>query len=99
MQITFSFRNVDSSDAVRDYASDKVARLQKFLRAPLTADVTISVERHLHVVDISITADGGRYAGREESADMYASIDLCVDKIDRQVRDAKASQSTRKRHP
>ena len=98
MQITFSFRNVDSSDAVRSYCSEKVNRLQKFLRAPLVAEVTISMERHLHVVDISVQADGGRYAGREESDDMYASIDLCVDKIDRQVRDAKATQTTRKRH-
>jgi len=97
MQITFSFRNVDSSDAVRNYATDKVARLQKFLRAPLTADVTISMERHLHVVDISVTADGGRFAGREESDDMYSSIDLCLDKIDRQVREAKATQTARKR--
>ncbi|MCA9612818.1 MAG: ribosome-associated translation inhibitor RaiA [Myxococcales bacterium] len=96
MQITFSFRNVDSSDAVRNYASDKVARLQKFLRAPLSADVTISMERHLHVVDITITADGGRFAGREESDDMYSSIDLCLDKIDRQVREAKAGHGRKR---
>ncbi|MCB9614692.1 MAG: ribosome-associated translation inhibitor RaiA [Sandaracinus sp.] len=96
MQITFSFRNVDSSDAVRNYASDKVARLQKFLRAPLSADVTISMERHLHVVDITITADGGRFAGREESDDMYSSIDLCLDKIDRQVREAKSGHGRKR---
>ena len=96
MQITFSFRNVDSSDAVRNYASDKVARLQKFLRAPLSADVTISMERHLHVVDITITADGGRFAGREESDDMYSSIDLFLDKIDRQVREAKAGHGRKR---
>lgn len=89
MQITFSFRNVDASDAVRSYASEKVARLQRFLRAPLTADVTISVERHLHVVDISVLADGGRFAGREGAEDLYSSIDLCLDKIDRQVRESK----------
>lgn len=99
MQVTFSFRNLDPSDAVKQYASDKIGRLQKYLRAPLTADVTVCLERHLHVIDISVTADGGRYAGHEESADMYASIDLCLDKIGRQVRDAKATQTDRKRHP
>ncbi len=95
MQITFSFRNVDASDAVRSYASEKVARLQRFLRAPLTADVTISVERHLHVVDISVLADGGRFAGREGSDDLYSSIDLCLDKIDRQVRESKGGSRKR----
>jgi putative sigma-54 modulation protein len=98
MRINFTFRNLDSSDGIKGYASEKVARLQKFLRAPLDAEVTVSTERHLHCVDMSIAADGHRFAAREESEDMYASIDLVVDKIDRQVRDMKATQTTRKRH-
>lgn len=98
MQISFSFRHVDSSEGIKSYASEKIARLQKYLRAPLTADVTISKERHLHCIAISIMADGHRYAGTEESEDMYASIDLCIDKLDRQVRDAKATATDKKRH-
>ncbi len=98
MQISFSFRHVDSSEGIKKYASEKIARLQKYLRAPLTADVTISKERHLNCVAISIMADGNRYAGTEESEDMYASIDLCIDKLDRQVRDAKATATDKKRH-
>lgn len=99
MRINFTFLHVDASDGVKTYASDKVGRLQKFLRAPLDAEVTISKERHLHVIDVSLAADGHRYAGREEAEDVYACIDLCLDKIDRQVRDAKAAETTRKRHP
>ncbi len=98
MRISFSFRNVDPSDGVKAYASEKIARLQKYLRSPLTADVTVSKERHLHIVSISVHGDGHRYAGTEESEDMYASIDLCMDKIDRQVRDGKAAEVDRKRH-
>lgn len=99
MRINFTFRNVDSSEGAKKYASEKVARLQKFLRAPLDAEVTISKERHLHVVDVQMVADGHRYAGREEMEDLFASIDLCLDKIDRQVRDTTAKQTSRKRHP
>ncbi len=98
MRVNFTFRNIDSSDGIRSYATEKVARLQKFLRSPLDAEVTVSVERHLHCVDLSVTADGHRFAAHEESEDMYASIDLAMDKIDRQVRDMKATQTTRKRH-
>ncbi len=97
MQINFSFRHVDPSDAVKNYASDKIRRLQKYLRAPLTADVRITMERHLHCVHISLSADGMHYEGSEESDDTYASLDLCIDKIDRQVRKAKGLQTTRKR--
>ena len=98
MRVNFTFRNMDSSDGIRAYATDKVARLQKFVRSPLDVEVTVSVERHLHCVDLSVAADGHRFGAREESEDMYASIDLALDKIDRQIRDAKAMMTTRKRH-
>ncbi|HJK89326.1 MAG TPA: ribosome-associated translation inhibitor RaiA [Polyangiaceae bacterium LLY-WYZ-15_(1-7)] len=98
MRISYSFRNVDSSDGLKSYASEKIAKLQKYLRVPLAADVTVSKERHLHVVDIAVHADGDRYAGREESEDMYASVDLCLDKVDRQIRNAKAALVDRKRN-
>ncbi len=97
MKISYSFRHVDPSEGVKKYAADKIGRLQKFLRSPLSADVTISKERHLHQVSISVTGDGVRYAGTEESEDTYASIDLCIDKIDRQVREAKSTVVAKRR--
>jgi putative sigma-54 modulation protein len=98
MRVNFTFRNLDSSDGIKTYAMDKVSKLQKYLHAPLDAEVTLSTERHLHRADVSIGADGHRYAAHEESEDMYASIDLVVDKLDRQIRDAKATLVDRKRH-
>jgi len=89
---------MNSSEGVKNYANEKVSKLQKYLRAPLEADLIFSTERHFHRVDVTIGADGNRYAGHEESEDMYASIDLVMDKIDRQVRDAKNAMTTRKRH-
>jgi putative sigma-54 modulation protein len=97
MRIAFTFRNLESSEGLKNYASEKIGRLQKYLRAPLDAEVTISVERHLHRVDVSVSADGERYAGHEQSEDMYASIDLVMDKIDRQVRDSRARKTARRR--
>ncbi len=99
MRINFTFRNVPSSDGVKDYASDKISKLQKYLRAPLDCEVTLSKERHLHMVDVHLTADGKRFDGHDESEDMYASIDLCLDKLDRQVRNSKSAESGKKRHP
>ena len=59
------------------------------------ADVILSIERHLHTVELSVRAEGERYAATVESEDMYASIDLVVDKVDRQVRDAKDEATAR----
>ena len=42
MRIAFTFRNIDSSDAIKAYASEKLAKLQKYMRAPLDAEVTLS---------------------------------------------------------
>lgn len=98
MRIEFTFRNIDSSEGIKNYASEKISKLQKYLRAPLDAEVTVSLERHLHCIDVSVAADGHRYAGHEESQDMYASIDLVMDKIDRQVRETKATITKARRH-
>ena len=98
MKVAFTFRNVESSEGVKTYASEKIGKLQKYVRAPLDAEVVLSMERHLQRVDISVSLDGRRYSGTESSEDMYASIDVAIDKIDRQVRDAKATATTRKRH-
>jgi len=99
MEVAFTFRNVESSEGVKTYAKDKLARLQKYVRSPITADVVLSHERHLHRAEISVRSDGGRYGGIHESEDMYASIDLVIDKLDRQLRDASDRSATdRKKH-
>lgn len=98
MRIHFTFRNLDSSDGLKTYASEKISRLQTHLRVPLEANVTCSLERHLHIADVKITVEGHQYTAHAESDNMYASVDLVMDKIDRQVRDAHAANNTKKRH-
>ncbi len=98
MEVSFTFRNVESSEAMKNYATERLSRLQKYVRGPLHADVTFSHERHLHRVEIAVGGDGQRYGGVHESNDMYASIDLVFDKIDRQLRDAKDSATDRRKH-
>lgn len=99
MRIAYTFRNVESSEGLKNYAGEKIAKVQKYLRSPLDAEVVFSTERHTHQVDISVNADGHRYSSRESTEDMYASIDLAIDKIDRQVRDAKSAATSQRRHP
>jgi putative sigma-54 modulation protein len=98
MQVHFTFRNMESSEGVKNYAQEKIAKLQKFMRSPIEADVVLSLERHLQCVEVSVRADGGRFAATVESEDMYASIDLVMDKVERQVRDSKDAATDRKRH-
>ena len=98
MRISYPFRNMESSDAIKNHASEKIAKVQKYIRSPLHAEFTFSMERHLHRVDLNLTGDGHQYAGHGQSDDMYTTIDQVVDKIDRQVRDTKATVTNRRRN-
>ena len=76
MEVSFTFRNVESSEAMKNYAKEKVSRLQKYVRSPLHADVIFSHERHLHRVEIAVRGEGHRFSGTHESGDMYASASV-----------------------
>jgi ribosomal subunit interface protein len=45
MNVSITFRHVDPSDALKRYSEEKIAKLQKFLRQPMTAKVTLSLDR------------------------------------------------------
>jgi putative sigma-54 modulation protein len=97
MRIAFTFRNIDSSDSLKNYASEKLSKLQKFMRAPLDLDVTYSMERHLHQVEVVLRSDGHTYIATEQTEDMYASIDKATDCLDQQVRRSKGAEHDRRR--
>jgi putative sigma-54 modulation protein len=86
MQLNVTFRHMDSSDFLREYAREKVERVNKLLDRAGEASVVFSLERHLHHADITIASGRFVLRGHEKSEDMYASIDLAMDKIERQLR-------------
>jgi ribosome hibernation promoting factor len=94
MQLNITFRNLSSSDSLKDYAKDKVERVHKYLDRAGEAHVVLSLERHLHHADITIQSGAWLLRGREKSEDMYASIDLAMDKIERQLRRYKEKLKT-----
>jgi putative sigma-54 modulation protein len=94
MQLNITFRNLDSSDSLKEYAQDKVERVHKYLDRAGEAHVVLSLERHLQHADITIQSGAWLLRGRETSEDMYASIDLAMDKIERQLRRYKEKLKT-----
>jgi putative sigma-54 modulation protein len=97
MNITVTFRHVDASDALKKRATEKIAKLQKFLRQPLTARVTVSLEKLKHEVEARISSGGERYEAHEATQDMYESIDKVMDKLERQIRGSKGAAQAKKR--
>ncbi len=86
MQLNITFRQLDPIDSLKNYTREKVERVNKYLDKAGEAHVVLSLERHLHHADISIHSGSFLLRGREKSEDMYASIDLAMDKIEKQLK-------------
>ena len=98
MNIAVTFRHMNTTDAVKGYATEKVARMQRFLRAPMKCQVTLSCQHdRLHRVEVEIHSGPSRFHAHETSEDMYASIDKVIDKIERQILSAKEHVTGRKK--
>lgn len=97
MNVTITFRHMDPTESLKTYASEKVSRLQKFLRQPMTARVTLSLEKHEQAVEVQIQSGGLWYEAKDVSGDTYASIDMVAEKLERQIRHSKGVESARRR--
>jgi putative sigma-54 modulation protein len=97
MNVSITFRHMDASEAIKKHAAAKLGKLQKFLRQPMTAKVTISVDKLKHVAEARISSGGAHLEAKESSDDMYTSIDRMIEKLDRQIRVTKGAAVARRR--
>jgi putative sigma-54 modulation protein len=97
MNVSITFRHMDASEAIKKHAAAKLGKLQKFLRQPMTAKVTISVDKLKHVAEARISSGGAHLEAKESSDDMYTSIDRMIEKLDRQIRVTKGAAEARRR--
>ncbi|MCX6117415.1 MAG: ribosome-associated translation inhibitor RaiA [Proteobacteria bacterium] len=88
MQFQFSFKHMESSDAVTGYAKEKLkAEIQKFVNKPVDCHLTFSVDKHKHTAHCSFNGgDGFMFQVEHTCTDMYGSIDHMVDKLEVQLR-------------
>lgn len=86
MQTSVTFKNLDPSDHLRDYVSDKLNRFDKYLYNPAEASVVLSVEKFRHIAEVNIIGDRLSINGKEETEDMYSAIDMVLDKMEKQIK-------------
>lgn len=85
MEFSIRGKNVELTPALRQYVERKVGRIEKYFEVPLHAQVTLSVERSRHIVEVTVSLDGIMLRGEEIQNDMYTSIDLVVEKLEKQI--------------
>src|SRR5271170_3280010 len=91
MHVTVTGRNIELTPALKDYLQDKLFRAQKHFDHPLDVTALLSVAKNPSIADnqtaeITIKVNGSIIRGQESTENMYASIDLVADKIERQLR-------------
>lgn len=81
-------QNIEVTEALRDYVEKKLSRLERYFETPVASEVnvTLSVTKGQHTVEVTIPMVGTMLRAEEKSADMYASVDGVVDKLERQIR-------------
>lgn len=95
--ISITFRHVDPSDAIKAHAEEKVQKLQRFLRQPMSARVTLSVDKLEQGAEIRISSGGEHLEAHEVCEDMYIAIDRAVQKLERQIAGHKGSLQSKQR--
>jgi len=89
MQTSVTFKNLDPSDHLKSYVTEKLNRFDKLLDNPAEAGVVLIVEKHRHIAEVNITGDRMSVNGKEETGDMYSAIDMVLDKLEKQIKRGK----------
>jgi putative sigma-54 modulation protein len=90
MNINFTGRHLEVTDALRTYASEKLNHLRKLYNTITRADVVFSVEKLSQIAETTLHVNHSeRIHAEAKSSDMYASVDALVKKLERQLEKSK----------
>src|SRR5512136_3138310 len=85
MQLSVKGRNLEVTDALRAYAEEKVQRMTRYLEHIVSATVNLSVEKHRQIAEVTLRVRDLTVRAEESTDDMYSSIDLVAEKLERQI--------------
>ncbi len=89
MKLQITGRKINITDGLREYTVNKLSKLDKFFGDEATGDVTFSVQKDNHIIEVTIHHKGIIYRAEVTEPDMYASIDRVEDVLERQIRKQK----------
>lgn len=85
MRISFTARHFKTSDRLKEFATTEVQRLKKYYDDILDVDIILDYVKQDQVAEIVVKVFGQKLAVVEKSEDMYKSITLAVDKLERKI--------------
>ena len=85
MQLSISGRHIDVTDALKDYVTGKVTKLERHYDHITNIHVVLSVNKLDQKAEATAHVSGAELFADAVSEDLYAAVDMLVDKLDRQV--------------
>ncbi len=86
MQFTISGKNLEITDSMRNAVESKIGKLDRYFAPDTTVHVTMSEERGREKIEVTIPVKGNIIRAEQDSNDMYVSIDLVEEIIERQIK-------------
>ena len=101
MKFIIRGQKVEVTDSIKNYIKEKIGRLDKYFNSPeeLTANVVVKIRGNSQIVEVTIPTSKTVLRAEEAHNDLYASIDLVSDKIERQIRKNKTKMMVKKVKP
>jgi len=95
MKVTVIAKNIELTAALKEIVEKKISKLEKYFDSNVDARVTLSVQKNRHIIEVTIPFNGVILRGEEATSDMYKSLDLVEEKLERQIRKQKTKLSRR----
>ena len=86
MRFTISGKNIDVTEGLRAAVTEKLGKLEKYFTPDTEIIVTLSVEKERQKIEVTIPVKGSIIRSEQVSSDMYVSIDLVEEVIERQLK-------------
>ena len=86
MRYTIMGKNIEVTESLKAAVQDKVGKLERYFDSETEVHVTLSVEKDRQKIEVTIPVKGTIIRAEQESSDMYVSIDLVEEIIERQLK-------------
>ena len=90
MKFTIVGKNIDVTPGLRAAVEEKIGKLEKYFTPETNANVTLNVDKERHKIEVTIPVKGKIIRAEQISNDMYVSIDLVEEVIERQLKKYKS---------
>ncbi|MCX7781859.1 MAG: ribosome-associated translation inhibitor RaiA [Negativicutes bacterium] len=85
MAITVRGKNIEITPALKDYVEKRIGKITKYFDNLGEITVILTVAKGRHIVEVTVPVNGMLLRGEEATTDMYTSIDLVIEKLEKQI--------------